>query len=254
MKTEKVLLSQVVVNKDNPRSIKERKLETLVDRLLAFPKMIGIRPVVVDGKMVALGGNMRLRAFQRIAEFEFPVLAKRLAATKNFQRLSKPEQERLLSDWQGWLEKPTVEIAKADGLSEAEKREFIIADNASFGEWDYDKLANEWDAGDLVSWGVDVWQPEENVYGGLGTPTAPAVEIDGEDSDDIEISDEALPDELKGLDISKDNLPKIEGDDNTLMERVIIVYPKGKTSDVAALLGLPSIAKVVYNIDELQGA
>lgn len=65
MKTEKVLLSQVKVNSANPRTITERKLALLVERLLSFPKMIEIRPVVVDEKMIALGGNMRLRAFSR---------------------------------------------------------------------------------------------------------------------------------------------------------------------------------------------
>lgn len=249
MKTEKVLLSQVKVNGTNPRTITERKLALLVERLLSFPKMIEIRPVVVDEKMIALGGNMRLRAFGRIAQMPLDDIAKTLAGTKNFQRLSKTEQEALLAAWQSWLEKPTLQIVKASTLSEAEKKEFIIADNASFGEWDFDKLANEWDAEDLCSWGVDVWQPEKNMFGG-STP-APADNLKNEEDDEGTFDPTGLPAELQGEDITPDELPKIEGSNETAMERIIIVFPKSRTEDVAQLVGLANIDKVVYNIDEL---
>ncbi|MBR1786659.1 MAG: site-specific DNA-methyltransferase, partial [Paludibacteraceae bacterium] len=131
MKTEKVKLSQVRVNNNNPRTIREQKLNLLVERLLVFPKMISIRPVVVDAKMVVLGGNMRVTALNRIAGMTFEQIAAIIGKTKNYQRLTKSEQEQLLAAWQEWLEKPTVEIVKASELSEAEKKEFIIADNAS---------------------------------------------------------------------------------------------------------------------------
>lgn len=250
MKTEKVLLSQVKVNSANPRTITERKLSLLVERLLAFPKMIEIRPIVVDGKMIALGGNMRLRAFSRIAQMPLDDIAKTLSHTKNFQKLSKAEQEALLSSWQSWLEKPTLHIVKASTLSEAEKKEFIIADNASFGEWDFDKLANEWEAEDLCSWGVDVWQPEKTSFGGGGGSAAPAGELSGEEDEDT-FDPKGLPAELQGEDINPDDLPKIEGSNETAMERIIIVFPKSRSEEVAKLVGLPHIDKVVYNIDEL---
>lgn len=96
MQTKKVLLSQVKVNANNPRTITERKLRLLVERLLAFPKMITLRPVVVDERMTALGGNMRLRAFTQISHMTLDAIAETLAKTKNFQRLTKGEQERLL--------------------------------------------------------------------------------------------------------------------------------------------------------------
>ena len=249
MKTEKVLLSQVKVNSANPRTITERKLALLVERLLSFPKMIEVRPVVVDEKMIALGGNMRLRAFSRIAQMPLDDIAKTLAGTKNYQRLSKAEQEALLAAWQSWLEKPTLQIVKASSLSEAEKKEFIIADNASFGEWDFDKLANEWDAEDLCSWGVDVWQPEKTTVSS-GSPAAPAGDLTGEEDEDT-FDPTGLPAELQGEDINPDDLPKIEGSNETAMERIIIVFPKSRAEEVAQLVGLPSIDKVVYNIDEL---
>lgn len=244
MQTKKVLLSQVKVNANNPRTITERKLRLLVERLLAFPKMITLRPVVVDERMTALGGNMRLRAFTQISHMTLDAIAETLAKTKNFQRLTKGEQEELLRQWQEWLEKPTVEIAKASDLTEAEKREFIIADNASFGEWDYDKLANEWDNEDLATWGVDVWQPESPMKSGNAAGLAQA-------EGDVAFDTTNLPPELQGQDITPDDLPKIEGSDETLMERIIIVYPKERAGEVAALIGLEKIDKVVYNLKEI---
>lgn len=249
METKKVKLSQVKVNKANPRSIRESKLNLLCERLLVFPKMISIRPVVVDDKMIVLGGNMRVTALNRIAGMSFQQISEIIGATKNYQRLSKPEQEQLLKSWQEWLESPNVEIVKASSLSEAEKKEFVIADNASFGEWDYDKLANEWDADDLNSWGVDVWKPEPPMQQSSGG--GHAADLAQQENGDRAFDGTNLPPELQGQDINPDDLPKIEGDKQTAMERIIIVYPKDRVAEIAALIGLESIEKVVYNLDEL---
>lgn len=238
MKTENLQLSQLKVNVSNPRTITSKKLDLLVERLLAFPKMIEIRPIVVDKTMTALGGNMRLRAFERISKMGIEEIATILGKTKNFQRLTKAEKENILAYWGGWIENPVVACVKASTLTESEKKEFVIADNASFGEWDYDKLANEWENDDLVSWGVDVWEPEPFKFGDGGTS-----------GDAIDTT--ALPPELQGVDINPDELPKIEGSDETLMERVIIVYPKEREAEMASKLGLEKIDKVLYNIDEI---
>jgi ParB-like chromosome segregation protein Spo0J len=81
--------------------------------------MLEIRPIVVDETMTILGGNMRLKACMAAGLFEVPI----------------------------YIQK---------GLTEAQKREFIIKDNSGFGEWDWDILANEWDAKQLIEWGVDL--------------------------------------------------------------------------------------------------
>lgn len=257
MKTENVLLSQVKVNEANPRTIKEHKLRLLMERLIVFPKMITLRPVVVDNAMVALGGNMRIKALNEISMLSLDEIAEIAAKTKNFQRLTKAEQEALLAYWQKWLDRPTVEIARASELSDAEKQEFIIADNASFGEWDYDALANEWDAADLNSWGVDVWNPEKDgggfsgFNGGGGASRGGASAGSTGASAPTDFNTDALPPELQGQDIDPDDLPKIQGDNETAMERIIIVYPKDRAEQLAQHLGLEEINKVVYNIDEL---
>ena len=115
---EFIPISKVIPNSDNPRYIKEDKFKKLVQSLKEFPEMANARPIVVNKEMVALGGNMRLKAMQDA----------------------------------GWSEVP-VEIVD---WSEEKQREFIIKDNVGFGEWDWDELANTWDEMELDVWGLDV--------------------------------------------------------------------------------------------------
>ncbi len=194
MKTEKVKLSQLKVNAANPRTIREQKLNLLVERLLVFPKMIAIRPVVVDDTMTVLGGNMRVNALNKIATLSFAEISEIIGRTKNYQRLTDIEKEQLLASWQSWLEDPTTEVVRASSLTKEEQKEFIIADNSSFGEWDYDRLANEWNAEDLNSWGVDVWQPENYAGsgGGFGGGAADLAIHEQEENGGGETADPAL--------------------------------------------------------------
>jgi len=49
-----------------------------------------------------------------------------------------------------------VPIIFADNLTPEQEKEFIIKDNSSFGEWDWDLLANEWNTDQLADWGLDI--------------------------------------------------------------------------------------------------
>jgi len=118
---ELVKIGKVKPNKDNPRVIKEDKFKKLVNSIKEFPEMLKLRPIVVNKDMIVLGGNMRLKACAEAGLKE-------------------------------------VYILKAEGLTEEQEREFIIKDNVGFGEWDWDILANEWDALEMESFGLDVWQ------------------------------------------------------------------------------------------------
>ena len=119
MKIEKVKVSEVKNNPNNPRVIKNDKFKKLVRSISEFPEMLEIRPIVVDKDNIVLGGNMRLRACKEAGLKE-------------------------------------VYIVKADQLTEKQQREFIIKDNVGFGEWDWDDLANEWDVDELEDWGLDL--------------------------------------------------------------------------------------------------
>jgi DNA modification methylase len=176
MKTEIVHLSQIQVNGANPRKISDTKFDKLVNSILVLPKMLELRPIVVDNTFVALGGNMRYRALTAIADMDENEIKSRLADIRDFQKKTTAEQDYLVEYWLRWKDKPTSQIIKATELSEDEQREFIIKDNVGFGEWDMDALANEWDEKDLDDWGLDVWQNKEWEEGNKsgGTNSAPA--------------------------------------------------------------------------------
>jgi|11BtaG_2_1085332.scaffolds.fasta_scaffold27541_1 DNA modification methylase len=116
-------LSGIKQNPTNPRIIKDDKFQKLVTSIKEFPEMLEARPIVVNPDMIVLGGNMRLKAAKAAGLTEAPVY---------------------VATWE-----------------EAKAKEFIVKDNVGFGEWDWDILANEWDATELDEWGLDVWQPEE---------------------------------------------------------------------------------------------
>jgi ParB-like chromosome segregation protein Spo0J len=119
MKTQKVKISEVKMNPNNPRVIKDDKFAKLVRSIQEFPKMLDIRPIVVNSDMIVLGGNMRLKACKEAGLKEVPIIL-------------------------------------ADNLTEDEQKQFIIKDNVGFGEWDWDMLANEWEAELLDEWGLNV--------------------------------------------------------------------------------------------------
>lgn len=168
MNTEIVNLSQIQVNGANPRIIKDEKFAKLINSILALPKMLSLRPIVVDDTFVALGGNMRYRALTAIADLDDNELSERLFAIRDVQKKTQAEQDALLNYWLKWKDKPTAPIIRASELTDEEQREFIIKDNVGFGEWDMEALANEWDAADLDDWGVDVWQQQDGEGSGTG--------------------------------------------------------------------------------------
>lgn len=261
MKTENIDLAKIAVNADNPRSISEGKFQKLINSLLSFPKMLQIRPVVVDAKGTTLGGNMRFRALTAISKMSESEINDRLAKSRDVKKESAKAREALRKYWAEWLKKPVVPIIKADDLTAAEQKQFIIKDNGDFGTWDYDALANKWDADDLNDWGVDVWQNKEvdDVFNrkdsgnGQLSPEAAEILSNEQDNDTPVDFGGALPPELQGIDLDPNNLPKIQGTDETPFERIIIVFPKERKGELLALLGMADINKVVYHLDEILG-
>lgn len=160
MKIINIELSKLKANPANPRVIKDDKFHKLVNSILCLPKMLEIRPIVGD-RLTVLGGNQRLRAMQYIAGLQPGELLSRLRTLLDYQNKNQEGQVALEEYWIAWLDKHIVPYIEADELTDAEKQQFIIKDNASFGDWDWDALANEWDADKLVDWGVDTWQMDE---------------------------------------------------------------------------------------------
>ena len=119
MQSIKTKISEVKLNPNNPRLIKDDNFKKLVQSIKDFPEMLEIRPIVVNSDMVILGGNMRFKACKEAGLKEVPIIV-------------------------------------ADNLTEEQQSEFLIKDNVSGGEWDFEMLANEWDVEQLESWGLDI--------------------------------------------------------------------------------------------------
>jgi tRNA1(Val) A37 N6-methylase TrmN6 len=153
-------LSKLKTNPRNPRTITDAQFERLKDSLLVFPKMLNLRPLATDGNGIVLGGNMRLRALKDIAKMTAEQIAERLQGMKTYNQKSEAEQTALVEYWRNWLTRKDVPTTHESTLTDAEKDEFVMTDNASFGSWDFDAIANEWDAELVDEWGVDVWQDD----------------------------------------------------------------------------------------------
>jgi hypothetical protein len=157
MKTEEIKLSQITENAGNPRTITEEKFKKLVKSLLVFPRMLSLRPIVVDSQMNVLGGNMRTRALCHIVSMTSENIKDVLDTD---QRLTDSEKRLIARYWSLWKEQPTATVVMASDLTEAQKKEFIIKDNVGFGDWDANMLANDWDTDALKDWGMEDWQLE----------------------------------------------------------------------------------------------
>jgi len=106
-------------NPDNPRQIDVLQFDKLKKSLQEFPDMLLLKPLILDKDNVVLGGNMRLKALQELGIKKVPVIY-------------------------------------ADSFTEDQKKEFMIKDNIGYGKWDYDLLANVWDADVLKDWGMEL--------------------------------------------------------------------------------------------------
>lgn len=110
-------LSKLIHSDENPRLIKNKKHQQLMQSLKDLPEMKLLREIIVDENMMILAGDKRAYALEEL----------------------------------GYTD---VTIKQVFGLSEAKKREFIVKDNVHSGDWDTDALANGWDADQLKDWGV----------------------------------------------------------------------------------------------------
>ena len=117
-------LKDIKPNPNNPRVLRDDKFQKLKQSITEFPKMLSLRPMVIDENNVVLGGNMRLRALQEL----------------------------------GFNDIDEAWVKRSSDLTEDEKKRFIIVDNVAFGEWDWDTLANDWEVVDLEAWGLDIPQ------------------------------------------------------------------------------------------------
>ena len=134
-----MLITQIKPNPNNPRIIKDHKFKQLVQSIQAFPQMLELRPIVIDENNMVLGGNMRLKACIEAGFTDVPVI-------------------------------------HANNLTQEQKKEFIVKDNISFGENNWEILANEWELQQIDDWGLDIpafvidKEPKDNTKGSKTCP------------------------------------------------------------------------------------
>jgi len=126
MATDNIIIvktKDIYPNLKNPRVIRNEQYNKLMQSILDFPDMLNKRPLVcftsISNQITVLGGNMRLKAIQDIGIAEIPVIM-------------------------------------ADKWTEKQRDMFIIKDNVSFGDWDWDIIANEWKQEEVTDWGLEI--------------------------------------------------------------------------------------------------
>lgn len=117
VKTYVEKIDKLIANDANPRKISKKAYEALKKSLQDFPEMKQLREIVVDENLTILGGHQRIYALKDL----------------------------------GYAD---VTVKQVFGLTDKQKREFIIKDNTASGEWDTDVIANQWDIEELEKWGV----------------------------------------------------------------------------------------------------
>jgi len=129
-----IKLTSIRLNPDNPRLIRDGKFKKLVESIKRDPEFLEKRGIVhADG--VILGGNQRYLAIKE-------------ALKDDAFRGDLPKGE-IPASW----------VQDASDWPEEKRRRFIILDNSSFGEMDFDILANLFSDLPLVDLGVDL--PED---------------------------------------------------------------------------------------------
>lgn len=146
----RVNIKEIKPNDHNPRFITESEFKKLIKSIKEFPEMLEVKPLIVNKDMVVIGGNQRLEALKSLGHFEIPV-----------QKV----------DW-----------------DEKKQREFTIKDNTHYGSWDYDALGNSWQSDDLVDWGLNVWNPDDDYF-------------DIDDDEEPEVKPRATDDEHSSFEI-----------------------------------------------------
>lgn len=199
-KAEYLQLSELVKLENNPRTIKKADFEKLKTSIKNNPDYFEARPIICSdrtGENVILGGNQRYEAAKALGIEEVPVIV-------------------------------------LHNLDEEREREIVIRDNVSNGDWDFDILANEWDADLLSEWGVGIR--------GLD------IEID-------RITDEASLNVLSELsdDTNYDSMKffrkRVDGEIEQEIERGI---EKGEIRDeIAEILKVRASQCSIFNFDEI---
>ena len=164
MTTMKKNISDLVINPINPRKIRIEQKKRLQQSIMLFPKMLGVRDIIINKDNVVLAGNQRTSILKEIVNtspLDWMVV---LQDNEKWSEISELERENILDEWKQWVENPEVSVTVAD-LTEDEEKELIIKDNQEYGEFDYNALLHLYDDVNLINFGMDeglFYNPDED--------------------------------------------------------------------------------------------
>lgn len=119
MQTQLVKISELSLPRSNPRTIKKVQMDKLCRSIQIDKSFLMCRPVLVnsvEGKMTVYAGNQRVRACKKLGMKEVPCIVQ-------------------------------------ENLDDEVMKKRAILDNKTYGEFDFDMLANEWEVDLLIECG-----------------------------------------------------------------------------------------------------
>lgn len=207
-------ITQVEISKIRPYEKNPRRNDNAVDAVANSIREFGFKvPIIIDKGGTIIAGHTRYKAAKKLGMETVPAIV-------------------------------------ADDLTKEQVKAFRLADNkvGELATWDYDLLKGE--IGEIKIDMIDFGFPEFLFEADDGASGCEEMEQAGNEPQHT-IDRETLPEELKDAELEPSPIEIIKGDGKTLMERVIVVYPKEREGEIAKLLGIEKIDKVVYNIDEI---
>ena len=161
--------------------------------------------------------------------------------------------------YEAWGNKP-IKVIETDGselvvvkrtdlnTNDEKRKKLAVMDNSTSdsSEFDFDMLHADFDLSQLSEFGLPVEFESIESYNNNSI-----VQPNGEQT--IQDIVENLPDELKNIKLEPEKFEEIVQTFETPRERVIITYSKDKSQELARVLGLQSVDKIVYRLEEILG-
>lgn len=231
-------IEELEIGKIKPYEKNPRKNDAAVNGVAESIKQFGFKqPIVIDKNNVIVAGHTRYKAAKKLG-----------------------------------LE--TIPCVRANDLTKEQVKAYRIADNKlnELATWDFVALDEElasfdfdFEPFEFELPDFDVTLEEDEVEPTVAPVPSPAAETVGAPpakmpsngavaSCEVFHEEElaALPEECQDVDLTATPIKEIKGDDKTLLDRVIIVFPKERVAEVCGLLGLDALGKTIYDIDELR--
>ena len=229
-----MIIEDIPISAVKPYEKNPRKNDKAVDGVAESIKQFGFKqPIVIDKNGVIVAGHTRYKAALKLGL-------------------------------------DTVPCVRADDLTQKQIKAYRILDNKlnELSSWDFETLGEELEKFEFDFEPFDVEIPtfeiENDFYEEKEEEAPPRLSGCSDSHEEYSSSNlekvgpfkfnqQTLPEPLRNIDLTPDKIPQINGSEETLFERLIIVYKKSDAANLCAALGLKSIDKVLYKYDELFG-